>query len=58
MGPPPKWEGEEAEAIAKAMEETVPLDKLEEHRVARDARLAALTKLKKDMDERDRNSSS
>jgi len=50
FGPVPKWEGKEAEEIARQLEEMVPLDQLQERRAWRNARLAALVKLKHNMD--------
>ena len=50
FGPAPKWEGPTAEKIAREMNERLPVDTLPERRRWRDARLAALAKLKKELD--------
>ena len=41
---------EEVRALQEAMIKTVPMEELNERRVWRDKRLAALAKLKRDMD--------
>jgi L-gulonate 3-dehydrogenase len=51
FGPNPKWEGASNAKIAQKMEERVPLDQLAERRRWRDTRLAALAKLKRNMEE-------
>ncbi|XP_072013795.1 lambda-crystallin-like isoform X1 [Amphiura filiformis] len=50
FGPNPTFDGEGYKQIVKEMDELIPLDQLEERRKARDARMAALAKLKHDMD--------
>ena len=50
FGPVPRWEGAAAERIVREMNEAVPLDTLAERRRWRDDRLAALARLKKEMD--------
>jgi len=53
LKPAPSWESPELLAKVKMqLEAMVPLDQLEERRRYRDVRLAALTKLKKDMDKK------
>ena len=49
FGPTPKMGGAAAEQIHKELCEKVPIEKLQERRKWRDARLAALAKVKKDM---------
>lgn len=49
FGPNPTFIGPGAEKIAKQMNEMIPLDQLEERRRLRDSKVAALSKLKKDM---------
>ncbi|XP_037081998.1 lambda-crystallin homolog isoform X1 [Pollicipes pollicipes] len=50
FGPVPRMEGKLAEEVDTQMTRIVPLEKLQERRAWRDARLAALARLKKDMD--------
>ena len=50
FGPVPKWEGPTAEKIVSEMSQRIPIESLVERRRWRDAHLAALTKLKKEMD--------
>lgn len=50
FGPVEKIEGEAVEKMAASLNKNYPLDKLAERRSWRDKRLAALTKLKKEMD--------
>ncbi|XP_041462515.1 lambda-crystallin homolog [Lytechinus variegatus] len=50
FGPTPTFTGKGLEQIAKEMNAKIPLDKLEEHRKGRDTKLAALAKLKKDLE--------
>ncbi|XP_043207249.1 lambda-crystallin homolog [Amphibalanus amphitrite] len=50
LGPIPHWGGAQAEEIHRQLTAMVPLEKLQERRAWRDARLTALAKLKKDAD--------
>jgi len=52
MGPTPSWEGDLLEKVRKPLEAQVPLDKLRERCAWRDVRLAALAKLKKELNEK------
>lgn len=49
LGPVTRFEGDTLERINRELEEKVPLDKLQERRAWRNARLASLAKLKKEM---------
>eukprot|EP00057_Strongylocentrotus_purpuratus_P022485 XP_011676959.1 PREDICTED: lambda-crystallin [Strongylocentrotus purpuratus] len=50
FGPTPTFTGSGLERIIKEMDAKIPLDKLEERRQWRDTRLAALAKLKRDLE--------
>lgn len=50
FGPHPRPGGATADQIAKDLEQRVPLEKLVERRQWRDTRLAALAKLKQNVD--------
>eukprot|EP00057_Strongylocentrotus_purpuratus_P034222 XP_794386.1 PREDICTED: lambda-crystallin homolog [Strongylocentrotus purpuratus] len=50
FGPTPTFTGSGLEQIIKEMDAKIPLDKLEERRQWRDTRLAALAKLKRDLE--------
>jgi len=52
FGPPPSWEGELLEKVKKPLETQVPIEKLDDRRNWRDIRLAALAKLKKDLNQK------
>ncbi len=49
MGPPPTFIGPGTEKIKAQLEEIIPLDQVEERRQLRDAKVAALAKLKRDL---------
>ena len=51
FGPIPSFVGKGLEQIKGELEARIPLDKLEERRQWRDRRLAALAKLKRDLEE-------
>lgn len=51
LSPLPSWKVENSGEFLRQIDEMVPLDKLKERRAWRDARLAAIAKLKKDMKE-------
>lgn len=53
LGPVPKWEGAGAAEIDRQLCEIIPVDQLPQRRQWRDRRLAALAKLKRDMDQED-----
>jgi len=52
MGDAPPWEGELLEKVRAPLEKQVPLDQLKKKCEWRDVRLAALAKLKKDLNEK------
>ncbi|CAH1798672.1 unnamed protein product, partial [Owenia fusiformis] len=52
FGPTPRMEGETLEIVHNDLASRIPLDKLNERRAWRDARLAGLAKLKKEMNEK------
>ena len=56
FGPIPTFDGKGYEQIMKEMNEQIPLDQLEERRKWRDARMAGLAKLKKEMDDQEKTS--
>ncbi|XP_072019386.1 lambda-crystallin-like [Amphiura filiformis] len=49
FGPPPTFIGPGTEKVKKQLEDLIPLDQLEERRQLRDAKVAALSKLKRDL---------
>jgi len=52
MGPAPSWEGALLEQVQGSLERQVPVDQIGKRCEWRDVRLAALAKLKKDLDEK------
>jgi L-gulonate 3-dehydrogenase len=52
MGPAPSWEGDLLEKVRKPLEAQVPVDQVQKRSAWRDVRLAALAKLKKDLNEK------
>lgn len=52
MGDAPPWDGELLEKVRAPLEKQVPLDELKKRMEWRDVRLAALAKMKKDLNEK------